>query len=255
MGKIYLTGDCHADFHRFSSSDFTAQKSLMRDDFVIVLGDFGIWHDSAEERFWLDWLSEKNFTTLFLDGNHENFDRLYGEEFPSVPFHGGQAHKIRENLFHLKRGYIFSLCGKDFFVFGGAKSHDIKDGVLDPGAYPSKSAFVRDYNRMKKAGKFVRINHISWWEQELPTEEEMQFGLDTLSAHHNRVDYILTHCCPQSVSSYMGYHDSNPLTFYFDQISQTASFSHWYFGHYHKDDLDVLYNKLSVLYRRIIRIV
>ena len=25
----------------------------------------------------LDWLDGKVFTTLFVDGNHENFDRLY----------------------------------------------------------------------------------------------------------------------------------------------------------------------------------
>ena len=25
----------------------------------------------------LDWLDGKAFTTLFVDGNHENFDRLY----------------------------------------------------------------------------------------------------------------------------------------------------------------------------------
>ena len=95
---IYITGDCHAEWNKFSTNNFPEQKEMTRDDFVIVCGDFGIWHDSKSERWWLDWLSEKNFTILFVDGNHENFDRLYSDEFESVDFHGGRAHKIRENI-------------------------------------------------------------------------------------------------------------------------------------------------------------
>ena len=134
--SVYVTGDCHADFGKFSVRRFPEQKELTRDDFVIVCGDFGIWHDDPEERYQLKWLSEKPFTLLFADGNHENFDRLKSE-FPIVDFHGGKAHKIRDNIYHLMRGYVFNLCGKKFFVFGGASSHDIQDGILNPEDYPT----------------------------------------------------------------------------------------------------------------------
>ena len=96
-----------------------------------MCGDFGIWHDNAEERYWLKWLNNKPFTTVFVDGNHENFDRLYSDEFPIVDFHGGKAHKIRDNIYHLMRGYVFEFDGKRFFCLGGASSHDISDGILD----------------------------------------------------------------------------------------------------------------------------
>lgn len=33
--------------------------------------------ESKMETSALDWLDGKAFTTLFVDGNHENFDRLY----------------------------------------------------------------------------------------------------------------------------------------------------------------------------------
>ncbi len=129
--SIYITGDCHADFSKFSTKRFPEQKELNRNDYVIVCGDFGIWYDNPEERYWLDWLSKKAFTILFVDGNHENFDRLNSIEFPVVSFCGGKAHKIRENIYHLMRGYIFNLCGKKIFSFGGASSHDVEDGILD----------------------------------------------------------------------------------------------------------------------------
>ena len=38
---IYVTGDCHQDFSKFSMKNFPDQKSLTKDDFVIVCGDFG----------------------------------------------------------------------------------------------------------------------------------------------------------------------------------------------------------------------
>lgn len=50
---------------------------MNRDDCTIICGDFGgLWADTPAEAYWLDCLEEKPFTTLFVDGNHENFDRL-----------------------------------------------------------------------------------------------------------------------------------------------------------------------------------
>lgn len=236
---IYVTGDCHAEFRKFSTENFPEQKEMTRDDYVIVCGDFGIWHDTPEEEYWLDWLSKKPFTLLFVDGNHENFDRLYGDEFPVVEFHGGQAHQIRENVFHLMRGYVFELCGKKFFAFGGASSHDIDDGILDEDDFDDYQAFRSTINRWYNSGKMFRINHISWWKQELPTEEEMQFGLKTLEENENKVDFIISHCCPQQVASLFsrGCYKPDDLTRYFNVVADTVDFSRWFFGHYHNNQV------------------
>ena len=41
---IYITGDTHGDFRRFSTDIFPEQKEMTKDDFVIICGDFGgIW--------------------------------------------------------------------------------------------------------------------------------------------------------------------------------------------------------------------
>lgn len=252
---IYITGDCHADWRKFSIDSFPEQREMTKGDFVIVCGDFGIWHDTPTERWWLRWLSEKPFTTLFVDGNHENFDRLYSAEFDVVDFHGGRAHKIRENVYHLMRGNIFTLCGKKIFAFGGASSHDINDGILNPDDYASYKELTDDYNKRTRRGEMLRINHLSWWEQELPTRDEMDFGMKMLEEHGNKVDYIVTHCCPQQVASLFsnGFYTPDYLTSYFNVIADTVKFDKWFFGHYH--DNQAVMSKFIMLYEQIVRVV
>ena len=87
---IYVTGDTHipVDIQKLSTKRFPAQKELTKDDYVIICGDFGgVWdvdrfkvQESPEEKNALDWLESKPFTTLFVPGNHENYDRLGLEE-------------------------------------------------------------------------------------------------------------------------------------------------------------------------------
>ena len=78
MSRIFITGDMHGDFSisKFDSSNFPEVEHLTKDDFVIVCGDFGlIWEvngSNEAENFMVEWLSNRKWTTLFVDGNHEN---------------------------------------------------------------------------------------------------------------------------------------------------------------------------------------
>ena len=99
---IFITGDIHGDPDRFSVDEFPAQNEMTREDYVIICGDFGmLWSlkENKEENEQLDWLNDRNFTTLFIDGNHENFDRL--NALPVRSWHGGNVHVVRENVIHL----------------------------------------------------------------------------------------------------------------------------------------------------------
>ena len=250
--SIYITGDIHGDPTRLSTGIFPEQKEMTKDDFVIICGDFGIiWKviESKEEKWWLKWLDDKPFTTLFVDGNHSNFDRLY--QYPAVDFHGGKAHKISDSVYHLMRGEVFDLQGKKFFTFGGASSHDIRDGILDP---------VIDADKIRKwrndYDKLFRINGVSWWQQELPSEEEMQNGLNNLKANDYKVDFVITHCAPQTVASVFSYglYEPDILTMYFNGLLDNGlEFDKWIFGHYH-DNRQIM-SKFIMLYEQIIRIV
>ena len=128
---IYITGDTHGDFQRFGSKYFPQQKEMSREDYVVIAGDFGgLWDGSQKDQYWLDWLNKKPFTTLFVDGNHENFDLL--NTLPEKEWNGGRVHVVREHVLHLMRGQVFNFGGLTWFTMGGAASHDIQDGILDP---------------------------------------------------------------------------------------------------------------------------
>lgn len=56
---------------------------------------------------------------LFIDGNHENFDKLYS--YPVETWYGGKVHKI---VIHLMRGEVYSIEGSSIFVMDGGYSID-----------------------------------------------------------------------------------------------------------------------------------
>lgn len=132
MNRLFVTGDMHCnacgEFSKLNTKNFPVQKELSKDDYILIAGDFGcIWNGSMEEEYWLDWLENKPFTTLFVDGNHENHARL--AQFPVEEWHGGKVHRIRSSILHLMRGQIFDIAGLKVFAMGGASSHDIRDGI------------------------------------------------------------------------------------------------------------------------------
>ena len=243
---IYITGDTHADFSRFNEEKLPIQTEMTKDDYVIICGDFGgVWNYIAEsmyEKYWLDWLNERNFTTLFVDGNHENFERLY--RYPVEEWHGGKVHKIRESVIHLMRGEVFNINNNKFFTFGGAKSHDINDGILNL----DEEEKINEY---RKKGAYFRIRAFSWWDLELPTEEEIKNGIKNIEKVNYKVDYIITHCCPTSIQTLLNpSYEKDILTDYLQEISEKCEFKKWYFGHYH--DNRQVNNQYVLLYEDMI---
>ena len=190
---IWITGDIYGNLQRFSTDIFYEQKEFSGnkdDNVVIILGDFGlVWDykgENKKEKYWLDWLENKPFTTVFVDGNHENYKRL--NIYSVKEWNGGKVHEIRPHILHLMRGEIFTIESRKFFAFGGASSHDISDGILCPDNWKQKA------KELERQGKYgFRVKDISWWKEELPTEEEMKHGMDVLKRNNNIVDYIISH--------------------------------------------------------------
>lgn len=249
---IFITGDTHSDFRRFSAECFPEQKEMTRDDYVIICGDFGgVWNwqgESKEEAYWLNWLENKPFTTLFVDGNHECFPRLYS--YPVIEWHGGCVHQVREHILHLMRGEIFEINGCSFFAFGGARSHDIQGGILEP----DDPNLKEKCKKLDKEWVSYRINHRSWWEEEMPNQAEKGKGLSHLEEHGNQVDFIITHDCPTSTLALFGhgFYKIDELNRYLEEIRATVEFKKWFFGHYH-DNRNINMQEL-MLYEQIIQI-
>lgn len=251
---ILITGDTHADFSRFQKPlPFPKGYQPTRQDVVIICGDFGgVWSESSHQIAELIRLSKLPYTIVFIDGNHENYDML--AEYPVSEWNGGRVQFIRENVIHLLRGQIFTIDGKSFFTMGGAACHDIQNGVLDP----EDAQFEIQYREMSYQGKFVRVKHYSWWEQELPTEAELDEGWRNLEDHSFQVDYVISHCAPTSYQNQIAAilrnntYPVNNLTDFLQRVYDTCSFSHWFCGHYHfSASLDarfhVLFEPVTVL--------
>ena len=248
---IYITGDTHGEFQRFSNKQLRRQGPIISEkDYLIICGDFGLcWAKDSTFDYHCKYFKNKNFTILWVQGNHENYDML--QEFPTEEWHGGMVrHIVHNKVILLERGQIFDIEGKKFFTFGGAASHDVQGGILnreDPEFQQKKKRAIKQYLP-------YRIEHESWWKEELPSEEEMEEGRRNLAAHDYKVDYVITHCCATKVQNEL---DKGPghlflpdvLTDYFQELEEKLQYGHWYFGHYHMDwQLD---EKHTVVYRGI----
>ena len=249
MNKIIVTGDIHGNpFQRLNLENFPEGKTFTKEDYVIILGDFGlVWDDSAMEHSCLDWLENKPWTTLFIDGNHENYDLL--NKFSIEEWGGGRVQKIRSSVIHLLRGEVYDIGGYKFLAMGGARSHDIQDGVLEVGD-PKIKIWKKDNF------KLFRINHISWWGEEIPNEEERKNASKNLAENDYKVDYILTHEAPSSdvvLMDHLLYHPDEYSKWLEMEIRQKVKYKKWFFGHYHLN-LDVN-EKETCLFERRVRIV
>lgn len=160
---VFITGDTHGNQYKWVEQ---IESVLYPTDIILVCGDFGVgfWNGRywSEETFY-DFLNEQEYIVLFIDGNHENFDKLYS--YLVEIWCGGTVHKIRSNVIQLMRGEIYCIEGCSIFVMGGGYSID----------------------------KYRRIEGVSWWPQEMPSEEEYNNALENLSEVDFKVDYIITH--------------------------------------------------------------
>lgn len=276
---VYVTGDthgCKGVLNRLNSCNFYEQKEMKADEenYVIVLGDFGVvWgnNDSKDAKFafdvekgekgedtneayTLDWLKDKPFTVLFVEGNHDNYPRIY--TYPVKEWHGGKVHEIRQNVLHLIRGEVYEIEGSKFFAFGGASSHDINDGILDINDFKNYNKFKNAYRDWSNSGKSFRVNNISWWKEELPKASEYGNALENLSKANFKVDYCLSHCAPTFVQSYLdrGF-KKDELTDFFQKLyyEDGLTFKAWMFGHYHTNKK--LLDKFVCLYEQVVRII
>ena len=209
---VYITGDLHGNQWEWLNG---IEPLLHSGDTILFAGDFGfgMMYGPLSEEMFYDRIEEKDITLLFVDGNHENFDRL--NAYPVEAFCGGKVHKIRKNVLHLMRGEIFDLEGSHVFAFGGGYSLD---------------------RYLGEKGK-------AWWSEEMPSAEEYQNAEENLDRVNGQVDFIVTHTAPlQTVDEALcrfchmkRITEDRELTHKLETFRNRTSYRHWFFGHYHLD--------------------
>jgi hypothetical protein len=214
---LFITGDVHANIKEFQSRQYGRIK---KNDAVIVCGDFGIlWDGGKAEQKKIKSIGRKRYKTLFIDGEHENYDLLL--KYPVTEWNGGKVRVLSRNLMHLCRGQVYTINGKKVFTFGGGESVD----------------------------RELRTENKSWWPQEMPTGEEMEEGLVNLERCGWQVDYILTHDVPSAFKRLMEEEVTrlSPLNVYLDKIRDKCTYKKWVFGGYHRNkrlsqNIEAVYN-------------
>ena len=238
---IYVTGDTHGsrDLGKLDAARWPVGQTLTRDDYVVVCGDFGGVFGPAErdERI-LAWWESRPWTTLFVDGNHEGHDAL--DALPTDTLFGAPVHVIpgHPHVIHLMRGNVYELPVDDartasVLAMGGARSTD------------------REW----------RVEGVSWWAREMPSDEEYDRCTGNLEARGWRVDYVLTHELPADLRmhalDWRSYAElasgadplSNFLQWVYDTIDR-AALRMWYAGHYHVDE--TVGEKVRVLFDDVV---
>lgn len=210
---IVITGDTHGEIDS-GKLLFLQYKEYYKDiKYLIICGDFGGVWDKNELKESLKIFTNLPYKVLFVDGNHENFDLL--NDYPISLWNGGKVHIINENIIHLMRGQIFNIEGHTFFTFGGGTSID----------------------------KAYRREHISWWKEEIPNEEEINEAKENLKKYKNEVDYIITHSIDATTlstiyvpNSYYEHFVCFKDNIILDWFEKNINYKKWFFGHYHMDE-------------------
>ena len=144
--SVLLVGDLHGNVPALRAAFKTAAD--YRASAIIQLGDFGFgWDIDGARRCSFSFRAARYAETYgvplyFLDGNHENFDRL--EEIAIDPATG--LRPIFDGVTHLPRSSTLTIAGTRFRAFGGAYSVDIDH----------------------------RTPHKSWWVQETVTDDDVE---------------------------------------------------------------------------------
>ena len=233
---IHLTGDIHglSGAHRLFYGYDPYLHKIKEGDYLIVLGDFGlVWNqkENLNEKYFLDEINKRPWVTLFIEGNHENFDRLWSDEFETIEFGGHCAKKIRDKILYLQRSCIYEIEGKKIFTMGGGTSVD----------------------------KMYRTEGITWWKEEIPAYADLVEARANLSKHNYEVDYIITHSCDERSLYYPPIvnrsnkrgktQEENKL---FNEYENNVKYKHWYFGHYHVDGS--VNERKTVVYEKVLKI-
>ncbi len=177
--RVFLLGDTHGDTQ---STQLAVQKAKHTDcDVILQLGDFGFMGAGVDKflRKTNRALVDAGLHLFWVDGNHENHDRLdmwplnewgYRDTLPDnqLPENNGTPCHIH----HLPRGFRWTWEGVRFLALGGAFSVD----------------------------KDSRKEHISWWPQEtISAGDVFRCGTDP-------ADVMVTHDVPWEVEDPYGPH-------------------------------------------------
>ena len=158
--RLAIAGDWHADTaYAVAAIDHAARRDAAT---LLHLGDFGYNFTDQYLDALQDALSRTELLLGFVDGNHENFDRL--ESWPVRP---DGLRVLRDRIVHVSRGLRWQWGATRCLAVGGAYSID----------------------------RFLRTPGTSWWPQETITAGQVSSIVDA-----GETDAMFCHDCPAGIT-------------------------------------------------------
>lgn len=159
--KLAIAGDWHGNWAWATRAIKHASDNGA--DVIFHVGDFGFWTPCDETEHYLyvvEQACQDYLVRLYwIDGNHEDHTRRDEFNDPAE----------RPFTTYVPRGYRWNWWGKRFMGVGGAFSID----------------------------RFMRKEGVSWWPEELLTDEEVKYACRD---DGTPVDVVFSHDCPKGVS-------------------------------------------------------
>jgi len=220
--SIMYVGDLHVHVSDVSRVDQVAYRLGV--SAVVQVGDFGyFWPNDSSIQKYFEKRARKgrlNFPWLFCDGNHDNFDKLNQRwEDAGRP----DVVKLKENMFHVRRGGFVEIDGIGHVFCGGARSTDRQFRI---GREDLPFLNERGYG-------YYTAKDIRWWPEEVPTRQELLKFYNAIQRHKPEV--VVTHEAPLCVPVERVGRDSDPTAREFTILVNTSEHrpARWFFGHHH----------------------
>lgn len=231
MSRLFVTGDCHGDYdhHKLTTRLFPDQAELTRDDVVLITGDFGVcWDGGKQDQYIQKWHEDKNYTTLSIAGNHENYDIL--KTLPVVEKWGGKVMQVTPHVFYTITGEVYNIAGYKCLAINGADSHD-------------------------RGNRTVGKN---WWAEETITKTQMaDITLGLRQKGIKKIDFVFTHTGGPYVAKMFGFNPTpsdEALHRIFElRAAGLLNYKVHYCGHYHRDSW--IFNDTHCLYNCVYEII
>lgn len=245
VNHVHIRGDIHGCFDSELTELYTPGISRLGDqDVLLISGDSGaVFYNLKKNLNYIDdekkqmkFIASRKYKIIYVGGNHENYDRLLSSEqyeFQDVKVNGAKCKRILDNLYYLQNGEVIEFNGSKFLAIGGARSID----------------------------KDSRVPHVNWWEQEIPSEGEIEKAFKAIN--DSEIDYVISHTASNPTidelmnlypdkATLLNVKKSHDELSNFLELVRSSSIPH-YFGHFHID-ADLSFNEFCC-YRKLRKII
>lgn len=151
--RVLVVGDTHSEVRSWATV-VTRAIATTTPDVILSVGDFGYWPDHPEGRLFLE-VVERSVATagidvLFIDGNHEQHDRLEAGPSPVA---------VGRRIYYIPRGARWCWEGVHFGALGGAVSPDRDDRIEGWDWFAEEAIDQSDLQRLGGARLDVLVTH------------------------------------------------------------------------------------------------